>query len=242
MKHTILAATLIASSHSVVFAEELDPSDLTKTFTQLSIGGSNKGDAKLMGSVSHILESGTALMGTLEATVDQEGEYSDSRFQYYHVLNVDNSITPRWAGSLDIIDNSLFTTANIGAATVFKTGLQGFDIYARAGYVQGVYSDDFQSMMGINDDSNNGYMGGIYFSYAASNGMYVQYFPEYMKLNGDADFTNQKNTIQFGAPINDSKSVWMTFKYENIQNTMESTSQKIETDDNAVWGFVKFYF
>ncbi|MCL1066048.1 hypothetical protein L2735_04405 [Shewanella olleyana] len=235
------AASLLVLS-SPVIAEDIDPSDLTKTFSQLSIGGSNTGNAKIIGSLSHVLESGTALMGTLEATMNNEGDYSDSRFQYYHVLNVDNKLTPRWAASLDLIDNSMFTTANIGAATVFKTGIEGFDIYARAGYVQGVYSEDFQNMMEITDDANNGYMGGVYFSYVASNGMYVQYFPEYMSLSGDADFTNLKNSIQFGAPINDAKSIWMTFKYENIKNTMETASTKYETDDNAVWGFVKFYF
>ncbi|CAK2016801.1 hypothetical protein [Vibrio crassostreae] len=239
-KYTALSLVL-AATHTFAAEEDINPSDMTRTFTSFGLGMANNGNAKLSGQISTSLEN-TELMSTIDLTLDKDGDYSDGRFQYYHVFSVDNETTPRVAVSLDIIDNALFSTGNIGLATVFKTGIKGFDIYARAGYVAGEYSEDFGSSLSINDKSMQGGMGGLYFTYVMENGMYLQYFPEYMGVVGDADFTNIKNTVQFGAPVNDSKNIWLMTKFENINNSWESNGVKESDSDNIVWATAKFYF
>ncbi|MEZ9932621.1 hypothetical protein AB4455_24775, partial [Vibrio sp. 10N.261.46.E12] len=222
--------------------QQIDPSDMTRTYTQFTAGMNTKGDAKLIGSLSGGYSNGQEFMTVAEATMSTEGDYKDSRVQYYHVFKADSALTPRYAASLDVIDNDLFSSASLGAATVFKTGIQGFDIYARLGYAAGEFSDDFAASQNIGDKSASGLMWGLYPTYVADNGMFVTVYPELLSLNGETDFSNLKTTVSFGAPINENKTTWINLKFENVQNEWETNGIKESTNDNVLWTYFKLYF
>lgn len=238
---SILAVTLI-SFISQAETDTVDPSDMTRTYTQFTAGMNTKGDAKIMGSMSGAYSNGHEFMAVGEATMNTDGDYKDARIQYYHVLQTGSGFAPRAAGMVDLIDNDLFSTANLGAATVFKTGIQGFDIYARVGATVGEYSEDFANSQGITDRSAVGYMWGVYPTYVASNGVYLSVYPEFLGLSGDSDFNNLKTTVSFGAPMNESKTTWLNLKFENVQNDWETNGVKQSTNENVLWSFIKLYF
>lgn len=243
----LTSLALLAFASSPVMAEkeveDVDPSDMTRAYTQLHVGANNQGSVKILGSLSYNYESGAAGMGSLEATIDKEGDYSDSRFQYFHVYGTGSEFMPRVAGSIDIIDNSTFTTANLGLANAMTTGIDGFTIYSRLGAVVGQYSDDFAELSGINDQGVTGGMAGVYFTYAHQSGFFISAFPEYTSVTGEADLTNLKTTLTFGAPISEQKDKWLQFRFEDIQNEITGSGfEDQKLDERIFWSHFKIYF
>lgn len=99
---------------SAIVAEkkpEHAPSDLTKATTSGYAAMSNKGDLKVSISGSFSVSPIQEGMLTLEGTMNNEGEYSDSRLQYFHVFDLESTAVPKVAMSLDMINNDAFTTA-----------------------------------------------------------------------------------------------------------------------------------
>ncbi|HFQ4971226.1 TPA: hypothetical protein ACGUVV_005044 [Vibrio vulnificus] len=120
---TFIDTTLVAGARAAGNAnsEALDAPDMTRAYSTFYVGTSNKGDVKASRSISYRYENGMESIFSLEGTMNKEGEYSDSRFQYFHVFNTGNAVSPRVAVSLDIVDNDTATTAALGAISIFRT-------------------------------------------------------------------------------------------------------------------------
>lgn len=244
---TILATTLGLALTANVFAQEqvhdVDPSDLTKASTSAYVGVNNKGDVKLSGSLAYTLDNGQMAMGTIEGTMNKEGDYNDSRIQYFHVFNIDNAVTPRVAASLDIIDNQQFTTAAVGGIVMFTTPAESLNIFVRGGVLAGSYDEDFANAMGESDTDIVGGMAAAYFSWkTGDDGTYIMFSSEYTYLGGSIEDNTLKTSITFGTPLSQDKSKWGQFKLENTVSTMKSSSEKIDINDTAAWFFFKAYF
>ncbi|OEF08544.1 hypothetical protein [Vibrio genomosp. F10] len=244
---TILATTLLCSGMNLALADEstekVDPSNLTAVNTSGYVGMNNQGDVKLSASLGFGLKNGQMAMGTLEGSMDNEGKYKDSRLQYFHVFNVGNPVVPTAAASIDIIDNTNFTTAAVGAVAMFKPGVESLTIFGRVGALAGEYDEGFASAMGETDTDIVGGMAAAYLSWKpGADGTYLMLSPEYTYMDGSIETSTLKSSITVGTPLSADGKRWGQFKIENTVGSMQSTHQTVDIDDTVAWAFYKVYF
>jgi hypothetical protein len=246
-KKIILTSMLCMSVHAT-FANEteakIDPSDITAVNTSGYLGLNNQGDLKLSTSISLTNGGSSSMsMGTLEASIDNQGNYKDSRLQYFQVFSTTNSVAPKVAASIDIIDNQNFTTGALGAVSMVNPGVKNLMGFARVGVLGGKYDSDFTRMMGESDEGIVGGMAAIYLSYkTGEDGTYIMLNPEYTYLDGSIDTSIVKTSLILGTPISSDGKKWAQFKIENSNGHMTSSSQKIDINDTVTWAFFKAYF
>ncbi|ADV89289.1 hypothetical protein [Vibrio vulnificus] len=241
---TLIGTTLVAGAHAADNAnsEALDASDMTRAYSTFYVGASNNGDVKASGSISYQYENGMESMFSLEGTMNKEGEYSDSRFQYFHVFNTGNSVSPRVAVSLDVVDNDTATTAALGAISIFRTPIDSLTFFARVGALTGTYSDQSMSAFNVTDDSLVGGMGAAYAVWkTGQDGTFLALYPEVTYLSGDIDSTTVKTTLMAATPLSTDKTRWGQVKFENTSGSMESSSKHVDINENRVWFNYKVY-
>ncbi|WP_163132737.1 hypothetical protein [Agarivorans sp. Alg241-V36] len=243
---SILATSLFCTGISVTQAsseEAIDPSNLTQVSTSAYLGLSNKGDVKMSASLGLSLKNGQMAMGTLEGSMDNEGNYNDSRLQYFHVFSTENMSVPRVAASLDIIDNANFTTAAIGGVAMFNPNIESLTIFGRVGLLAGSYDDSFASMMGESNTDVLGGMAAAYFSWKpGKDGTYLMLSPEYTYMDGDIETSILKTSVTLGTPLSNDSKRWGQFKIENSSGTMKASRQTIDISDTTAWVFYKVFF
>lgn len=242
LKTSLLTAMLATSSVAVAEDKEPDPSDLTQTSTSAYFQMSSQGGLK--GSVSRDFqfESSTGML-TIEAAMDKEGDYSDSRMQYFQVFGTGNATAPRAAVSLDMIDNQMFTSAALGGVAMIHTPLEDLNLFPRLGALAGEYKDDVKSAFNLADTSGVGYSAAMYIYYTmGKDGSYVGLFPEYNYMSGDADLSTLKTTLEFGTPLSQDKSRWGILRIENNSGYIKNDRQSYDLDGTTVWARYKFYF
>lgn len=242
LKKAILATIIGTTFASGAFAanneqsSQVDASDMTRAYSNFYIGASNGGDVKASGSVSYNYDNGMASMFSLEGTIDKDGEYSDSRAQYFHVFNTQNAVSPRVAVSLDVIDNDTATTAALGAISIFRTPIESLTFFGRVGALTGTYSDASVSAFGASDDSLTGGMAAAYAVWkTGQDGTYLAFYPEFTYLGGEIDTTTVKTTLMAATPLSADKTRWGQVKFENTSGSMESSSQSVDINENRVW-------
>lgn len=239
----ILAPTLVAANEQS--SERVDPSDVTRAYSQAHIGTSNKGDVKAMGALSYQFDGGTAAMVSLEATMDENGDYKDSRGQYFHVFGTGNDVMPRIATSLDVIDNNDFTTAAFGAAAAITTPFDSFNVYARGAGLMGEYKDDgaLASKYNITDTDITGYNGAAWLVWKPfEDGTYFSLSPEYTKMDGNLEADILKTSITAATPITDGGDKWLQFKYEDIDSDFTHQGITDSVNDRIFWTQLKMFF
>lgn len=242
------ATTLFCAGITLAHAQDsneevIDPSNLTAVNTSAYLGFSNQGDVKLSGSIGYGLQNGQMAMGTIEGTMDQDGKYKDSRLQYFHVMNFANPVMPSAAGSIDIIDNTQFTTAALGGVVMIKPDVENLTLFGRVGVLAGDYDSDFASSMGEKKTDILGGMAAAYISWKpGADGTYFMLSPKYTYMDGDIETSLLKSSITAGTPLSSDGTRWGQFKIENTNGSMKSASKKIDIDDTVAWVFYKVYF
>lgn len=244
---TVLTTSLLFAGINNALADEattkVDPSDLTKVNTAVSISMANNGASKLTGSLGFGYKNGQMGMTTLEGQLDDEGRYSDSRLQYFHVFNIGGDVIPRAALSIDIIDNQSFTTAAAGGLAMFQTPMESLTFYGRAAVLGGQYKDDFADYMG---ESNTDIFGGMGAAYAVwkpgSDGSYFYISPEYTYLGGDIETTTTKITLFAATPMSADGKHWGQLKFESSDISMKSNTKNEGGTDNVVSIAYKVFF
>ncbi|GIU06018.1 hypothetical protein TUM4261_08780 [Shewanella sp. c952] len=240
----LISSTLISNVYAAddTQSKDLDASDMTRAYSNFYVGASNKGDVKASGSVSYQYENGMESMVSLEATLNKDGEYSDSRMQYFHVFNIDSAVTPRIAVSLDIIDNETATTAALGAIAIFRTPIESLSIFARVGVLTGEYSDTATNNFNVTDNSIVGGMGAAYAVWkTGDDGTFLALYPEFTYLSGDIETSTVKTTLMAATPLSADKTRWGQIKIENTYGNMESASTSFDIDETRVWFNYKVY-
>lgn len=239
----ILAPTLAVASEQS--SDQVDPSDVTRAYSQAHIGVSNKGDVKVMGTLSYQFDGGTAAMVSLEATMDEDGDYEDSRGQYFHVFGTGNDIMPRIATSLDIIDNNDFTTTAFGVAAAITTPADSFSVYVRGAGLLGQYKDDgsLANQYNIIDTDITGYNGAAWLVWKPfKDGTYLSLSPEYTKMDGSLEVSTLKTSITAATPITDSGEKWLQFKYEDIDSDFTYQGVADSINERIFWTHFKIFF
>lgn len=220
-----------------------DPADLTATNRTAYVALNNKGGFK--GSISGDMsfENGQTGMFTLEAAMDRDGKYSDSRFQYFHVIPNDSKILPRYAASLDVIDNALFTSVSPGVTLAIDSGVKGLNIFPRAGALAGKLSDELKSFSNSNDEFAYGGSAALYIFYTAGkDGTYFGFFPEYNYLSGDVDVSVLNTNFVMSTPFSQDRTRWGQIKITNTNTKLRNSTINESFNDTVVWANYKFYF
>ena len=239
-----MAATLASPS---VFAagEEVDPADLTKVNTTMTIGLSNQGNVKATGTAAGESFGGSAFMGIVEGEMDKEGDYKKGRFRYFHSMDTGMQYMPKFGASLDIIDtNDSMTTAALGAIGLVTSPWQNVMFFPQVAYVEGrMDSDAIPAGVDINKRVNGGMAAFFTSIRLADNGSFLTFWPETTRLNGDADITVNKFTINTGTPITEDRSKWVSMIIEKSSTTTElSGLPKSKVKDTAAWFNFKIFF
>jgi len=241
---TSAALALSALASPVMAEEDFDASDLTRANTTAIVGVSNQGDVKLTGSLSYTFDNGQMAMTSLEGTMDSEGEYKDSRLQYFHVFNLDSAVTPRIATSLDIINNDTFTTAALGGIALFRTPIDSLTLFARGAVLAGEYDKDFANNVRIDDRSVTGAMAAGYAVLkTGDDGTFLAAFPEFTYLNGDMDINTVKTTLMAATPVSEDGKRWGQIKIESTsgETKLNGVTHKMDTDTVAWFNYKVFF-
>ncbi|WP_221075425.1 hypothetical protein [Agarivorans aestuarii] len=235
-------AALILSNTSVMAEEDNDPSDIARATTSFTVGVTNQGDVK--GALTYAFAVNDTQQGMVvaEGNMNNKGEYSDARAQYFHVFNFNNPIMPKVAASIDLIDNASMTTAALGAVVAI-TPTENFSMYLRGGVLGGEYSDAMTSQFGVSDNSAFGGMAAGYFTLkTGKDGTYVMLSPEYTYAGGDIETNTLKSSLRIGTPMNAAKTHWGEFRIENTHGTVESASMTQKVNDTVGWFMYKSFF
>lgn len=244
--HNILKLTCILTgltNQAIAESKSPNPSDLTETSTSAYVGVNNQGGFKGAVSADVKINARQTGMFTIEGSMNKDGQYSDSRLQYFHVFNTDNSIIPKAAASLDIIDNDMFTSASVGATLAVNSGVKGLNIFPRVGVLAGKYSQQALNQFGVNNDVAVGGSAALYIMYTMGrDGTYIGVWPEYNYLGGEIEASTLKTTIKLATPFSADKQRWGELKLENTDTKMLSNNQSIKSNDTMVWASYKFYF
>lgn len=241
---TLIGSTLAAGAFAGdnKQAEDLDASDMTRAYTNMYVGTSNKGDVKASGSLSYRYDNGMESMVSLEGTMNKEGKYSDSRLQYFHVFSINNAVTPRVAVSLDVIDNETATTAALGAISIFRTPIESLTFFGRVGALTGKYSDAALNNFGVTDSNLVGGMGAAYAVWkTGQDGTFLALYPEFTYLSGDIESSTVKTTFMAATPLSADRTRWGQIKFENTYGSMESDTRTVDIDETRVWFNYKVY-
>ncbi|WP_112480210.1 hypothetical protein [Vibrio variabilis] len=241
---SILVLSLLAASAPVLAADKTpDPSDLTETNTSAYVGMSNQGGVK--GSISGDMkfDNGQQGMFTLEAAMDKDGKYTDSRFQYFHVFTTENTTVPKIAASLDVLDNALFTSASPGVTLAINSGVKGLNIFPRAGVLGGKFSDEVKSFASLSDQNAIGGSAALYVFYTAGHdGTYFGLYPEYNYLSGDVDMSVLNTNFLMSTPFSKDRTRWGQIKVTNTNTTIKNSFVDKSINETVVWANYKFYF
>ncbi|WP_394129992.1 hypothetical protein [Shewanella maritima] len=246
MTNTKSMAVLLALTTSLpAFAAEEtpDPADLTETNTSAYVGMSNKGGFKASISGDMNFDNGQTGMMTVEAAIDNEGNYTDSRIQYFHVMTTKNSVIPKVAASLDVLDNALFTSVSPGVTLAINSGVKGLNIFPRVGVLGGKFSDDVKAMANITDEKAVGGSAAFYMFYTVGDdGTYFGLYPEYNYLSGDVNMSVLNTNFLMSTPLSDDKTRWGQIKITNTNTTIKNAFIDEKVNDTVVWANYKFYF
>lgn len=252
MKHNLktalaLAFALAGTSSMGVLAEEKEPnpSDLTETNTSAYVSMSNQGDFKASVSGDFKFSDTQTGMLTLEGTMNKEGKYSDSRLQYFHVFNTQNTVVPKAAVSLDVIDNSLFTSASLGTTLAINTGVKGLNLFPRVGILASEYSQETLNHFNVKNKEGLGASAAMYVIYnIGQDGTYIGAWPEYNYMDGDVEASVLKSTLIMATPFSQDKTRWGQIRIENTDIKMQANTgaAAIESNETVVWAAYKFYF
>lgn len=249
-KNNILLSVFLLMVPTLTVAGEepkntIDPSDVTRAYTQAYIATSNKGDIKISGSLSYQFDGGSAAMVSLEGTMDEHGDYKDSRGQYFHVFGTGSSFVPRIATSVDVIDNNNFTTVALGAAGVISTPYDSFSLYFRGAGLAGEYKDDgsLAQQYKLTDTNITGLNGALWAVWKPfADGTYVSISPEYTKMDGSLEVETLKTSITAATPITESGDKWLQFKLEDIDSQLAHRGVHESVDDSIFWTQFKMFF
>lgn len=243
---TVSISLLMAGIGSHAFAADEkapNPADFTETSTSGKVALDNKGNFKPSISADHTFANGQTGMLTVEGTMDKEGGYSDSRLQYFHVFSTDNSVVKRVAASVDVIDNSLFSSVSVGTTFSVDPGVKGLNFFPRIGGLAGKYSSEVMNQFNVDSDEGYGISAALYMLYTiGDDGTYIGAWPEYNYMDGDIESSVLASTVMIATPFSADKKRWGQIHVKNTQVSMQSAAQTIESNDTAVWAMYKFYF
>ena len=255
-KHLIPLVSLTLTSFAALSDtndNDIDPSDLTKVYTQAALMVSGNSNLMPVGMISGGYDNGHQFALLAEAKFGKTGdnadnefglEYNSSRFQYFQVADTGYNFMPRAGLSADYInvrspniESDLLALGGVGAINHQYT--PGFMLFPMAGYVFGQFD-----VAGIKDDVD-----GVNLSIAASipisdSGAFMMIWPEYRKLSGSAIKTENVSTkLIVNAPLTSNKKWWINTRLELDKLDLKVSGDTLKNQwDSDVYMGIRYFF
>ncbi|OEE66295.1 hypothetical protein A1OO_10925 [Enterovibrio norvegicus FF-33] len=247
----LLAAPVFAQDGDII-----DPADVTKVYTQAGVLLSGNSDIQLQGQISGGLENGQQFALLAEAYFKDEdrnandfgSDYTNSRFQYFHVFEPGFHAVPKLGFSVDYINtrddaagmnNDLISIGGVAAINPAYTA--GLLVFPRLGVITG---DIELTQQGI-DDSVSGFSAGLITAkYLGDSGSYLHFTPEYQSVSGD---TIEMDTVSFkagiNAPLNSARTWWVNTRFDYTKTSLSTNNIALPSDwQSEVWFGIRKYF
>ncbi|MDF2154605.1 hypothetical protein [Vibrio sp. CAU 1672] len=235
MKKTILTSGLLLAFSGAAFAESqeaetINPSDLTRVYTQAAVFLDSNADVRASGMWTGAWNDNIQFAGFAEGTFGNdkakiEGkhkvgtDYQKGRAQYFQVHALNNSLMPRIGFSTDLIhqngeagalkgsglkDTTLFSAGAIGLINPAYTF--GAKVFPNVAYTTGQ----------VFGESADGYMFNLFLTKEfGGSGSFIQFSPEYFKVEGDVvEMESSKLNFFISAPTRPDRSQWLMTRFE----------------------------
>lgn len=240
MKKMGLAATLLAGAIALPAvsdqsneADVIDPSDLTRVYTQAAVFVSSDADIRTSAMFTGAWSETVQFAGFIEAnwgdrsdsSSDRFGlDYKNGRVQYFQVHEVNVGLMPRIGGSVDYIhhnikgqkDAQLLSLGTIGVINPDYTG-DRIMMFPNVAYASG----------SINGDSVDGVMLNIFTTVQIGDtGSFFQFWPEYFSVSGkEVELDSMTYNLMFNAPMRQDRSQWLMTKLEYNNSKLNGIRQ-----------------
>lgn len=229
-KQLITTSMLAALAAPVAFAEEsevIDPSDLTRVYTQAALFVNSDADIRASAMFTGAWTENIQFAGFVEgefgndkAKEDEKDKlglnYQNGRAQYFQVHAIDNPLMPRVgistdlihqngsAGGLDFDDTTLLSIGAIALINPKYTG--GAMVFPNLAYTTG-------NVMGKSAD---GFMANLFVTQPIGDaGAFIQAWPEYFKVEGDVvEMESKAFNLMLNAPLKQNRTQWLMTKLQ----------------------------
>ncbi|MGL6313320.1 hypothetical protein [Vibrio sp. WXL103] len=224
-KQLITTSMLAALAAPVAFAEEsevIDPSDLTRVYTQAAVFVTSDADVRVSAMFTGAWSEDIQFAGFVEGNFgndkakaeekDKLGvDYQNGRAQYFQVHALDNPLMPRVGISTDLIhqktpgdDTTLLSVGAVGLINPQYTF--GAMVFPNLAYTTG-------NVMGKSAD---GFMANLFVTQPIGDaGAFIQAWPEYFKVEGDVvEMESSAFNVMFNAPIKQNRTQWLMTKLQ----------------------------
>ncbi|MPW27995.1 hypothetical protein F9L16_03165 [Agarivorans sp. B2Z047] len=241
------------NSFSETIDKEIDPSDLTRVYTQAALMVSGNSNVMPVGMISGGYNNAHQFALLAEAKFGKSGEnagnefgleYGSSRFQYFQVADTGSSFMPRAGLSADYINvRSSSIKSDLlalgGVAAINQQFTPGFMLFPMAGYVFGN-----MEINGIKEDVN-----GVNLSIAASipiggNGAFMMIWPEYRKVSGNSIKTENVSTkLILNSPLTNDRKWWINTRIELDNSQLKLGEDSLVKQRNSdVYMGIRYFF
>ncbi|WP_394209009.1 hypothetical protein [Enterovibrio calviensis] len=253
MKKRLFFSLLLTANSATVLAQDIDPSDLTNVYTQAALLVGGDATLKPVTMISGGYDNGHKFAFLGEATFGSKGEdadnqfglhYRDSRAQYFHVLDADNSFIPSFGVSLDYIhqksDSITTNLAAIGSVVgINPVYTPGFMVFPIAAYVNG----DIKAS-GFKADVDGASVALAATRQIGDSGAFILFWPEYQKLSGDGlTVTNMSAKFSLNAPITSNKKMWVNTRVDYGQTDIKVHElAAMKSDNSQVYMGLRYFF
>ncbi|OIQ26767.1 hypothetical protein [uncultured Vibrio sp.] len=218
MKKLLLTASILTAISGAAFAEEelIDPSDLTRVYTQGAVFVTSDAEVRLSTMMTGAWSEDIQFAGFAEANFGHDEKddfgtsYQNARAQYFQVHALDNGVMPRAGFMVDAIhdrnpvgsDMSLLSAGAIGLINPAYTG--GIMVFPNVNYTVGE----------MFDESVDGYMLNVFTTIPmGDSGAFVQAWPEYMNVSGDTvEMESTQFNVMLNAPVSSNRTQWLMTK------------------------------
>lgn len=207
------------------FADEvIDPSDLTKVYTQAAVFVTSDADLRVSSMFTGAWTDSISFAGFVEGNIgnadkgdgDQLGiDYLGGRAQYFQVHQLDNRLMPSAGFSTDLIhmkhagldDTTLLSVGAIGL--IHPSYTPGFMAFPNIAYTVG----------NVFGESADGFMLNLFATVPmGDSGAFLQVWPEYFSVSGDeVEMESKSINMMFNAPLKSNRTQWLMTKLEYNQ-------------------------
>lgn len=210
--------------------EVINPSDLTRVYTQAAMFLDSNADVRVSGMLTGAWNDDIQFAGFAEGTLGNNKakikgqhkigvDYQKGRAQYFQVHALDSTLIPRVGFSTDLIhengeageqkgvglkDTTLFSAGAIGLINPAYTF--GAKVFPNAAYTTGK----------VFGESADGYMLNMFVTKEfGDSGSFVQLSPEYFKVSGDVvEMESSKLSLFISAPTRADRTQWLMTRFE----------------------------
>lgn len=223
-------STPVFAENSDDSSEVINPSDLTRVYTQAAIFLDSNADIRMSGMMTGAWNDDIQFAGFAEGTLGNDkakikgqhkigSDYQEGRAQYFQVHALDSTLMPRVGFSTDLIhkngeagelkgsglkDTTLFSAGAIGLINPAYTF--GAKVFPNAAYTTGK----------VFGESADGYMLNMFLTKEfGDSGSFVQLSPEYFKVSGDVvEMESSKLSLFISVPTQTDRTQWLMTRFE----------------------------